>query len=87
MYAQTNTENINKTWSPPTNNWGSRQTVHRLHSEIVADVTTLNKERKDTTYDRTKYWTQLYESKDKLHNKTKHSLQYKVTFFKLIFHS
>jgi len=39
-YTQANTNNVNKTWGHPTNNW--RRTEHRFYTEIVTDVTTWN---------------------------------------------
>ena len=34
--------------SHPTNNWMKRRYEHRLHAEIVTDITTRNSDWKDT---------------------------------------
>ena len=48
QYVETNTNNVNKVTSPPTNNWKQRRSKHRLYAEIVTDITTRNAERKET---------------------------------------
>ena len=48
IITQTNTNNVNKNTSPPTNNWRSRRTKHRFYAEMVTDIKTRNSERKDT---------------------------------------
>ena len=51
LYTQVNTNNINKT-SAPYKQQGQRRTEHRIYAKIITDITTLNKERKDISYDK-----------------------------------
>ena len=51
FYAQVNTNNINKT-SVPYKQQEERRTEHRIYAKIVTDITPLNKERKEMSYDK-----------------------------------
>jgi len=42
QYTQTNTNNVNKKWTPL--HWRWKRTEHRFYAEIVTDITTRNSE-------------------------------------------
>ena len=52
-YAQTNTNDVNKTRTLLQATRGTFLEIHPFHAEIAMDITTRTPERKDTQYDNT----------------------------------
>ena len=48
QYVETNTNNVNKTQAPSTNNWKQSRSKHLYYAEIVTDITSRNSECKET---------------------------------------